>query len=291
MHYFKNVVATPDASFTAGLLDFGGLKHGEAWLALITFLYVDFLDATGTLVSMANFISLYVPGFVKADNTWPRSMGAFSSDGAAIVVSSLLGSSPCTAFVESASGIREGGRTGVTSLVTAFCFFISLFFTPILASIPPYAVGPALITVGAMMIANIVKIRWDLVSQAVPAFLTIVLMPLTYSIAYGFIGGIVCYIILNGAGYLLDKASDAGVPFLGPSEMQLDREAKAGRNIYAHDASVGGTLSRANQAGGEEVAADAALGKTLPPPGKDIEDGSTSGSDSARMARTESSKL
>jgi AGZA family xanthine/uracil permease-like MFS transporter len=244
MSYFKKVVAAPNASFTAGKLDFGGLADGQAWLALITFLYVDFLDATGTLFSMANFVNSYVPGFIKPNKTWPRSMFAFSSDGAAIVVSSLLGSSPCTVFVESASGIREGGRSGVTAIVTSFLFFVSLFFTPILASIPPYAVGPALITVGAMMVGNIVKIRWDLVSQAVPAFVTIALMPLTYSIAYGFIGGIVTYILLNGIGWAFDWLTKKGVPFVGPSEILLDQEDKLGRNVYAKNASVNGTVAQ-----------------------------------------------
>jgi AGZA family xanthine/uracil permease-like MFS transporter len=244
MSYFKNVVATPNASFTAGKLDFGGLADGQAWLALITFLYVDFLDATGTLFSMANFVNSYIPGFIKPNKTWPRSMFAFSSDGAAIVVSSLLGSSPCTVFVESASGIREGGRTGVAAIFTSFLFFIALFFTPILASIPPYAVGPALITVGAMMVGNIVKIRWDLVSEAVPAFVTIALMPLTYSIAYGFIGGIVTYILLNGIGWVFDWMTKKGVPFVGPSEILLDQEDKAGRNVYAKNASVGGHIAQ-----------------------------------------------
>jgi len=264
MSYFKNVVAAPDASKTAGQLDFGGMKHGQAWLALITFLYVDFLDATGTLFSMANFISLYVPGFIKEDKSWDRSMFAFSSDGAAIVVSSVLGSSPCTVFVESASGIREGGRTGVTALMTSFLFFIALFFTPILASIPPYAIGPALITVGAMMVGNIVKIRWDLVSEAVPAFVTIAVMPLTYSIAYGFIGGIVTYILLNGAGYVLDLLTQKGVPFIGPSEILLDREDKLGRNVYAKNTSVGGHL------------AQGVSDPVVMTHGKDVEGGSTS---------------
>eukprot|EP00208_Stichococcus_sp_RCC1054_P001908 CAMPEP_0206139330 /NCGR_PEP_ID=MMETSP1473-20131121/5537_1 /ASSEMBLY_ACC=CAM_ASM_001109 /TAXON_ID=1461547 /ORGANISM="Stichococcus sp, Strain RCC1054" /LENGTH=611 /DNA_ID=CAMNT_0053533077 /DNA_START=97 /DNA_END=1932 /DNA_ORIENTATION=+ len=251
MDYFKNVVAAPDASFTAGKLDFGGLKQGEAWLALITFLYVDFLDATGTLFSMANFVNLYVPGFIRPDKTWDRSVFAFSADGGAIVVSALLGSSPCTAFIESASGIREGGRTGLTAITTSFLFFIALFFTPILASIPPYAVGPALITVGALMLGNVVKIRWDLVSEAVPAFVTIALMPLTYSIAYGFIGGIVTYILLNGAGWVLDWITLKNIPYIsriiGPSEILLDRAEGAGKNVYAHDASSGGTLAHEGQ--------------------------------------------
>jgi AGZA family xanthine/uracil permease-like MFS transporter len=205
-----------------GKLDFSGLNSGDAWLALITFLYVDFLDATGTLFSMASFIDLQMGGgFVQPDKSWDRSLYAFCSDGFAVVISGLFGSSSATAYIESASGIREGGRTGITGLTICGFFIISLFFNPIFASIPPYAVGPALITVGSMMIANIVKIRWDMVTESVPAFLTIAVMPLTYSIAYGFLAGAVSYIIFAALGWGIDFLTTHGMPFLGPSEVML----------------------------------------------------------------------
>ena len=111
-------------------------------------------------------------------------------DGFSIVVGATMGTSPLTIFVESASGIREGARTGIAALMISFWFFVALWFSPLLASIPGYATGPALILCGSMMVINIVKIPWDVVSQAVPAFLTIIMMPLTYSISYGVISGV-----------------------------------------------------------------------------------------------------
>lgn len=131
---------------------------------------------------------------------------AFASDGIATIIGSLFGTSPVTAYIESASGIREGARTGLASLTTGFWFLLSLFFAPLLKNIPPYATGPALVVVGTMMMVNVSKIKWSRMQDAVPAFLTIALMPLTYSIAYGIIGGLVSWIILNGADYLVTKA-------------------------------------------------------------------------------------
>lgn len=219
--YFKQVAKVPSASATAGKFDFSGFSNGDLWLALITFLYVDFFDATGTLYAMANFLSQYIPSFIKEDKTIERQTLAFTVDGLSIVIGSCLGSSPITIYVESASGIREGARTGVAALAMSFWFFVALWFSPLLASIPGYATGPALILVGAMMTINIVKIRWDIVSQAVPAFLTIVLMPLTYSIAYGFIGGIASYIIIHTilfAWYFLEAKLGKGDKPVGAKE-------------------------------------------------------------------------
>ncbi|CAA2999161.1 adenine guanine permease AZG1-like [Olea europaea subsp. europaea] len=119
------------------------------------------------------------------------------SDASSIVVGSLLGTSPVTAFIESSTGIREGGRTGLTALTVAGYFMLAFFFTPLLASIPPWAVGPPLILVGVLMMRSVVEIEWDDMREAIPAFMTLILMPLTYSIAYGLIGGIGTYIILN----------------------------------------------------------------------------------------------
>lgn len=199
LDYFKKVVAAPDTSATAGKLSFVGFGDGDLWIALITFLYVDFLDCTGTMYSMANFLSLYIPGFIdQKTRKFERQLQAFCVDGITISIGALLGVSPVTVYVESASGIREGARTGVAALTIGFFFFVSLFFTPLLASIPPYATGPALILVGSMMIINIVKIKWDRVQEAVPAFITMVVMPLTYSIAYGVIAGVISYIWING---------------------------------------------------------------------------------------------
>ncbi|XP_076953515.1 adenine/guanine permease AZG1-like [Bidens hawaiensis] len=190
--YFKKVVDVHKIQSTAGALSFNNISKGYFWEALITFLYVDVLDTTGTLYSMARFA-----GFANAAGEFDGQYFAFMSDASSIVVGSLLGTSPVTAFIESSTGIREGGRTGMTALTVAGYFMLAFFFTPLLASIPPWAVGPPLILVGVLMMRSVVEIDWDDMRQAIPAFITLLLMPLTYSIAYGLIGGIGTFIVLN----------------------------------------------------------------------------------------------
>ncbi|XP_004502854.1 adenine/guanine permease AZG1 [Cicer arietinum] len=190
--YFKKVVDFHTIKSTAGALSFSSIGKGFFWEAVITFLYVDILDTTGTLYSMARFA-----GFTDDDGNFEGQYFAFMSDATSIVAGSLLGTSPVTAFIESSTGIREGGRTGITALTVAAYFFMALFFTPLLASIPSWAVGPPLILVGVLMMRSVVEIDWEDMKQAIPAFVTVILMPLTYSIAYGLIGGIGTYIVLN----------------------------------------------------------------------------------------------
>jgi len=190
--YFKKVVDVHVIKSTAGALSFDHMRKGAFWEALFTFLYVDILDTTGTLYSMARFA-----GFLDVNGDFEGQYFAFMSDAASIVVGSLLGTSPVTAFVESSTGIREGGRTGLTALTVAGYFLLAFFFTPLLASIPAWAVGPPLILVGAMMMKCVTEIDWEEMREAIPAFVTILLMPLTYSIAYGLIGGIGTYVVMH----------------------------------------------------------------------------------------------
>ncbi|XP_022764844.1 adenine/guanine permease AZG1 [Durio zibethinus] len=190
--YFKKVVDVHAIESTAGALSFNTIGKGYFWEALVTFLYVDILDTTGTLYSMARFA-----GFTDENGDFEGQYFAFMSDAMSIVVGSLLGTSPVTAFIESSTGIREGGRTGLTALTVAGYFFLAFFFTPLLASIPAWAVGPPLILVGVLMMRAVVEIEWDDMRQAIPAFVTLILMPMTYSIAYGLIGGIGTYIVLH----------------------------------------------------------------------------------------------
>ncbi|KAK4756021.1 hypothetical protein SAY87_009778 [Trapa incisa] len=190
--YFKKVVDVHLIEKTAGSLSFSNIGKGSFWEALVTFLYVDVLDATGCLYSMAR-----VAGFVGPDGNYEGQYFAFMSDASAIVVGSLLGTSPVTAFIESSTGIREGGRTGLTAVTVAGYFFLALFITPLLASIPAWAVGPPLVLVGALMMKAVVDIEWGNMKHAIPSFVTMILMPLTYSIAYGLIGGIGTYVVLH----------------------------------------------------------------------------------------------
>lgn len=128
-------------------------------------------------------------------------------DSVAISIGALLGTPPVTAFVESGAGIGEGGKTGLTAMVTGVCFFISIFFAPIFASIPPWATGCVLILVGCMMTTSVTQINWQYLGDAVPAFVTIALMPFTYSIADGLIAGVCTYIAINTTVWVIEKIS------------------------------------------------------------------------------------
>ncbi|KAI9269830.1 permease family-domain-containing protein [Sporodiniella umbellata] len=199
--YFKKVVTVHDMKYTLGQFNFD-LSGKDIWIALITFLYVDIMDTTGTMYSMASY-----GGFTDKAGDFEHSTFAFMCDAASITIGSCFGSSPCTAFVESGAGIAEGGRTGITAITIAFGFLISIFFSPIFASFPPWSTGPALIVVGSMMLSGVRNINWDYPGDAIPAFITLSVMPFTYSIAYGVIGGVVSYIIINGFVYVVDKGT------------------------------------------------------------------------------------
>ncbi|KAF9205318.1 hypothetical protein BGZ59_000543 [Podila verticillata] len=199
--YFKKVATFHPIQTTMAKMDFS-LNNSEIWIALITFLYVDIMDTTGTLYSMAKF-----GGYMYKNGDFDGSTAAFLCDATSITVGAVFGVPPVTAFIESGAGITEGGRTGITSITTALLFFVSLFFSPIFASFPPWATGPALIVVGSMMVKSVRSINWDYVGDAIPAFLTIAVMPLTYSIAYGLIAGVGSYAAINGSVYLLELLS------------------------------------------------------------------------------------
>ncbi|CAG8462305.1 7611_t:CDS:2 [Acaulospora morrowiae] len=199
--FFRKVVSFHPIEKTLGAMHFD-YDNRDVWVALITFLYVDILDTTGTLYSMAKF-----SGFMDETGDFEGSTAAFICDASSISVGAVFGTSPVTAFIESGAGITEGGRTGITALTISAFFFISLFFAPIFASIPPWATGPALVIIGSMMAKSIKDVNWEYIGDSIPSFLTIAIMPLTYSIAYGLIAGISSYIIINTFAWLLEKVS------------------------------------------------------------------------------------
>lgn len=232
--YFKKVVDVHKITGTAGALSFKDFHSGQLWVALITFLYVDLLDTTGTLYSMAKFA-----GFVDEKGDFEGQYFAFMSDAFAIVIGSLLGTSPVTTFIESSTGIREGGRTGLTALTVSCYFFLAFFFTPLLASIPPWAVGPPLILVGVLMMKSVLEIDWENMREAIPAFVTLIVMPTTYSIAYGLIGGIGTYIVLH----LLDWAKDAYAAVTG-KRIQSPTAAATATGPTQRDIEMNGSSGR-----------------------------------------------
>lgn len=169
---------------------------------VFTFFVVDFFDATGTLVGLAT-----KAGFVDAKGELPRARATFVCDGLAAMFGALLGTSTTTAYIESASGIEEGGRTGLTAATVGLLFVASMVFWPIAGAIPAAATAPALVVVGAMMLDRIGKIVWDDYAVAIPVFLTIVSMPLTFSIANGVSFGVISYAslkLLSGRGREVD---------------------------------------------------------------------------------------
>ncbi|KAF2638147.1 hypothetical protein P280DRAFT_92080 [Massarina eburnea CBS 473.64] len=172
-------------------------------LALFTFLYVDIIDCTATLYSMARFSGVVDP----ETGDFPRSTIAYCSDAVCISVGALMGLSPVTAFIESGAGIAEGGKTGLTAMTCGVCFFISMFFAPIFASIPPWATGCTLVLVGCLMMRQIVMVNWRYIGDAVPAFVTIMFIPFAYSAAYGLIAGLMTYTALNGLIYITKLVS------------------------------------------------------------------------------------
>lgn len=183
--FFKKVIGIEPLKHTLVAQDWeiGGEHAADFFIAMITFLYVDILDCTGTLYSMARFC-----GAIDEDTQdFEGSAVAYLVDAGSITIGSLFGCAPVTAFIESGAGISEGGATGLTACITGLCFFISIFFAPIFASIPPWATGCTLILVGAMMARAAVDINWRYVGDSVPAFLTLAIMPFTYNIAYGLI--------------------------------------------------------------------------------------------------------
>lgn len=173
------------AAFTA--LGDASFYTKDMLLVVLTFLFVDFFDTAGTLVGVAN-----QAGLMK-DNKLPRAGKALFADAGATVVGSVLGTSTTTSFVESSSGVAAGARTGFASVVTAGLFLLALFFAPLLSVVTSAVTAPALIIVGVLMVSSLGKIDWTKFEIAVPAFLTIIFMPLTYSIATGIAIGFVFY--------------------------------------------------------------------------------------------------
>lgn len=161
-------------------------------VVVFTFLFIDMFDTIGTLVGVCTKANMLNP-----DGTIPRVKQAFMADAIATTVGACLGTSTTTTYVESASGVAQGGRTGLTAFVVACCFVISLFFSPIFLAIPSAATAPVLVIVGLFMLGPIKNIKLDDYAESIPAFITIVMMPLAYSISDGILLGMISYVVLN----------------------------------------------------------------------------------------------
>ncbi|MFJ7983254.1 NCS2 family permease [Lysinibacillus xylanilyticus] len=186
-----SAIPSVDSTFMVALdpifHDFGSLLNVKFLVVVLTFLFVDFFDTAGTLMAVAT-----QAGLVK-DNKLPRASRALMADALATTIGSLFGTSTTTAYVESTSGVAAGARSGFSAVVTAILFLIALFFSPLLAVVTPAVTAPALVIVGVLMVSSLRLIDWDKFEIAVPAFFTVIMMPLGYSIATGIAIGFVFY--------------------------------------------------------------------------------------------------
>ena len=161
-------------------------------IILFAFLFVDIFDTLGTLIGVASKADM-----LDKEGKLPRIKGALMADAIATTVGAIFGTSTTTTYVESASGVTAGGRTGLTAVVTGVLFLLSMFFSPLFLAIPSFAIAPALIIVGFYMMGSVVKIEFEDMAEAIPAFLTILFMPLAYSISEGIAVGVISYTLIN----------------------------------------------------------------------------------------------
>lgn len=191
----------------AGKVDFGYMMDPNNILNFIvivfTFLFVDFFDTVGTLVGVASRAKM-----LDKDGKLPNAGRALLVDAIGTTAGALVGTSTVTTYVESSTGISEGGRTGYTSIVTGVLFLIAMFFSPLFIAIPSAATAPALIYVGFLMMGAVKEIEFDDLSEGIPAFLTIALMPMTYSIGDGLTIGVLAYVFINVLVNLFSKKED-----------------------------------------------------------------------------------
>lgn len=159
---------------------------------ILAFLFVDIFDTAGSLIGIGR-----LAGFLDEKGDLPGSERAFTADALGTTVGALLGTSTVTTYVESSTGVEEGGRTGLTAVVVAGFFLLALFFTPVFVAVPPLATAPALIAVGAMMMQGARDLDWTRADEAIPSLLTMAAMPFTYSIANGICFGIVSYVVIK----------------------------------------------------------------------------------------------
>ena len=192
---FGGVISMPPSiAPTFMQLDIAGALTAGIVHVILVMVLVEVFDATGTLIGVAKRAGLLIEGPAHTNLNLGR---ALMADSTAILAGSMLGTSSTTAYAESASGVQAGGRTGLTALVVAVLFLLSMFFSPLAGSVPPWATAPALLYVAGLMMREFVELEWADVTEAVPAVLTAIMMPFTYSIANGLAFGFISYAMLK----------------------------------------------------------------------------------------------
>ena len=190
---FKGIVSHPESIAPIFCqFEFENLFTLDMLVVVFTFLFIDMFDTVGTLVGVCTKANM-----INSDGTIYRIRQAFMADAIATTAGAMLGTSTTTTYVESAAGVAQGGRSGLTALSVAVCFAVALFFSPLFLSIPAAATAPALIIVGLLMLEPVAKIQWNDYSEALPAFICIVMMPFTYSISNGILLGMIAYVVIN----------------------------------------------------------------------------------------------
>ena len=193
---FKGMMALPHSIAPIFCkFEWGNIFTVDMVIVVFTMLFIDMFDTIGTLVGVCTKANM-----LEEDGCIPRARQAFMADAIATTVGSCMGVNTTTTYVESAAGVAQGGRTGLTSFVVACCFFVSLFFSPLFLSIPSAATAPVLIIVGLFMLEPIKKIPLDDFAEAIPAFICIIMMPLAYSISAGILLGMISYVVINMLG-------------------------------------------------------------------------------------------
>ena len=203
---FSNGLSIPSLSPIFCKLDFSGIFSLNFIVILFAFLFVDLFDTIGTLIGVSAKADM-----LDENGKLPRIKGALMADAVATTVGAVIGTSTTTTFVESASGVSEGGRTGLTSVTTAILFGLSLFLSPIFLAIPSFATAPALVIVGLYMLTNVTNIDFNDMSEAIPCYVCIIAMPFFYSISEGISMGVITYVALN---LITGKAKEKKVSIL-----------------------------------------------------------------------------
>ena len=190
---FKGVVSTPESIAPIFCqFEWGNIFTLDMLVVVFTFLFIDIFDTIGTLIGVCTKANL-----VDKNGNIYRITPAFMADAIATTAGAMLGTSTTTTYVESAAGVDQGGRSGLTAFAVACCFAVTLFFSPLFLSIPSSATAPVLILVGLMMIEPIKKIPFNEFTESIPAFICIIMMPLTYSISHGILLGMISYVAIN----------------------------------------------------------------------------------------------
>lgn len=189
---FSAGLSIPSMAPTFMKMDFSGIISLDFLTIMFAFLFVDMFDTLGTLIGVASRADM-----LDKDGKLPNIRSALMADAVGTSIGAVFGTSTTTTFVESASGVAEGGRTGLTSIVTAVLFGLSLFLSPIFLAIPSFATAPALIIVGFLMITSILKIDFSDYTEAIPCYISIIAMPFMYSISEGIAMGVISYAVIN----------------------------------------------------------------------------------------------